>query len=73
MRDTGLFFPHHAASQPAYGNRISASEELSEYELIPEDWGGSTVFCPVSAHTKEGIENLLEMILLTAEVPIKYR
>ena len=43
-------------------------QELTEYELIPEDWGGSTVFCPVSAHTKEGIENLLEMILLTAEV-----
>ena len=43
-------------------------QELSEYELIPEDWGGSTIFCPVSAHTKEGIENLLEMILLTAEV-----
>ena len=43
-------------------------QELSEYELIPEDWGGSTVFCPVSAHTKEGIDNLLEMILLTAEV-----
>ena len=43
-------------------------QELSEYELIPEDWGGSTIFCPVSAHTKEGIDNLLEMILLTAEV-----
>ena len=43
-------------------------QELSEYQLIPEDWGGSTVFCPVSAHTKEGIENLLEMILLTSEV-----
>lgn len=43
-------------------------QELSEYELIPEDWGGSTIFCPVSAHTKDGIENLLEMILLTAEV-----
>ena len=43
-------------------------QELSEYQLIPEDWGGSTVFCPVSAHTKEGIDNLLEMILLTAEV-----
>ena len=42
--------------------------ELSEYELIPEDWGGSTVFAPVSAHTGEGIDNLLEMILLTAEV-----
>ena len=43
-------------------------QELSEYELIPEDWGGSTVFVPVSARTGEGIENLLEMILLTAEV-----
>lgn len=43
-------------------------QELSEYELIPEDWGGSTVFCPVSAHTKEGISNLLEMIVLTSEV-----
>ena len=43
-------------------------QELSEYELIPEDWGGSTIFVPVSAHTGEGIDNLLEMILLTAEV-----
>ncbi len=43
-------------------------QELSEYELIPEDWGGSTIFVPVSAHTHEGIDNLLEMILLTAEV-----
>ena len=42
--------------------------ELSEYELIPEDWGGSTIFVPVSAHTHEGIDTLLEMILLTAEV-----
>ena len=43
-------------------------QELSEYELIPEEWGGSTIFVPVSAHTHEGIDNLLEMILLTAEV-----
>ena len=43
-------------------------QELSEHELIPEDWGGNTVFVPVSAHTKEGIPELLEMILLTAEV-----
>ena len=43
-------------------------QELSEYELIPEDWGGSTIFVPVSAHTKEGIPELLEMILLAAEV-----
>ena len=43
-------------------------QELSEYELIPEEWGGSTVFCPVSAHTREGIPNLLEMIVLISEV-----
>ncbi len=43
-------------------------QELIEYGLVPEDWGGSTVFCPVSAHTKEGIDNLLEMIILTAEI-----
>ena len=43
-------------------------QELSEYNLIPEDWGGSTIFVPVSAKTHEGIEDLLEMILLTAEV-----
>ena len=43
-------------------------QELSEHQLIPEDWGGSTVFCPVSARTGEGIEDLLEMVLLTAEV-----
>ena len=43
-------------------------QELSEYELIPEDWGGSTIFVPVSAHTGEGIDDLLEMLLLTAEV-----
>ncbi len=43
-------------------------QEMSEYELVPEDWGGSTIFVPVSAHTQEGIKDLLEMILLTAEV-----
>jgi len=43
-------------------------QELTEYELVAEDWGGSTVFCPVSAKTGEGIEDLLEMILLTADV-----
>ena len=43
-------------------------QELTEYELIPEDWGGSTIFVPVSAKTHEGIDTLLEMILLTAEV-----
>ncbi len=43
-------------------------QELSEHDLIPEDWGGSTVVVPVSAHTHEGIDDLLEMILLTADV-----
>ena len=43
-------------------------QELSEYELIPSEWGGSTEFVPVSAHTHEGIDDLLETILLTAEI-----
>lgn len=43
-------------------------QELSEYELIPEDWGGTTIFANVSAKTGEGIEELLEMILLSADV-----
>ena len=43
-------------------------QELVEYEIVPEDWGGSTIFVPVSAKTGEGIETLLEMILLTAEI-----
>jgi len=43
-------------------------QELTEYGLIAEDWGGSTVFVPVSAKTGEGIDDLLEMITLTAEV-----
>ncbi|CRZ34453.1 translation initiation factor IF-2 [Herbinix hemicellulosilytica] len=43
-------------------------QELTEYNLIAEDWGGDTIMVPVSAHTKEGIDQLLEMILLTAEI-----
>ncbi len=43
-------------------------QELTEYGLLSEDWGGSTVFVPVSAHTHEGIEKLLEMIILTSDV-----
>ena len=49
-------------------NVDKVKQELAEYELIPEDWGGSTIFVPVSAHTKEGITDLLEMVLLTADV-----
>ncbi|WP_163971259.1 translation initiation factor IF-2 [Oceanobacillus halotolerans] len=43
-------------------------QELTEYELIPEDWGGDTIFVPLSALQGEGIDDLLEMILLVAEV-----
>jgi len=43
-------------------------QELTEYDLIAEDWGGDTIFVPVSAHTKEGIDQLLEMVLLSAEM-----
>ena len=43
-------------------------QELTEHGLVAEDWGGDVVFAPVSAKTGEGIENLLEMVLLTADV-----
>ncbi|WP_392486426.1 translation initiation factor IF-2 [Haloimpatiens sp. FM7315] len=49
-------------------NPDRVKQELTEYELIPEDWGGSTVCVPVSAHTKEGISELLEMVILTSEM-----
>ena len=49
-------------------NIDKVKQELSEYELIPEDWGGSTIFVPVSAKNGDGISNLLEMVILTAEV-----
>ena len=43
-------------------------QQLTEHGLIPEEWGGDTIVCKVSAHTGEGIDILLEMILLTAEM-----
>ena len=43
-------------------------QQLTEYELIPEEWGGETIICPISAKTGMGLDNLLEMVLLTAEV-----
>ncbi|MCL2865425.1 MAG: translation initiation factor IF-2 [Lachnospiraceae bacterium] len=43
-------------------------QELTEYELVSEDWGGTTTFVPVSAKTRDGITELLEMIILTSEV-----
>ena len=49
-------------------NPDRVKQELTEYGLLAEDWGGTTVCVPVSAHTKEGIDNLLEMIILTAEM-----
>ena len=49
-------------------NVEKVKQELTEHGLVAEDWGGSNIFVPVSAKTGEGIEELLEMILLTAEV-----
>ncbi len=49
-------------------NIDKVKQELTEYGLVPEDWGGDIICVPVSAHTKEGIDTLLEMVLLTAEV-----
>ena len=49
-------------------NVDKVKQELMEYELVPTDWGGSTEFVPVSAKSGEGIEDLLETILLTAEI-----
>ena len=49
-------------------NPEHVKQQLSEMELIPEDWGGDTIMVPVSAHSHAGIDDLLEMILLVAEV-----
>ena len=43
-------------------------EQLTKYELVPEEWGGETIICPISAKTGEGIDNLLDMVILTAEM-----
>ena len=43
-------------------------QQLTEYELVPEEWGGSTIVCPISALKHQGIDNLLEMVLLTADM-----
>ncbi|WP_338125789.1 translation initiation factor IF-2 [Pseudoflavonifractor phocaeensis] len=43
-------------------------EQLTKYELVPEEWGGDTIICPISAKTGDGIDNLLEMVNLTAEM-----
>ena len=49
-------------------NPEKVKQELTEYDLVPTDWGGTTEFVPVSAKTGEGIEDLLETILLTADI-----
>ena len=43
-------------------------QQLTEYELVPEEWGGDTIICPISAKTGMGIDNLLDMVTLTAEM-----
>ncbi len=49
-------------------NPDKIKQQLTEHELIPEEWGGETIICPISAKTGMGLDNLLEMVLLTAEV-----
>lgn len=49
-------------------NLEKVKQELTEYELVPEEWGGDVICCPVSAHTGEGIEHLLEMVTLVADM-----
>ena len=52
-----------------YGaNPDKIKQQLTEYELVPEEWGGDTVVCPISAKTGMGIDELLEMVILTAEI-----
>ncbi len=49
-------------------NPDKIKEQLTKYDLVCEDWGGDTIICPISAKTGYGLDNLLEMVLLTAEV-----
>ncbi|MDO5152467.1 MAG: translation initiation factor IF-2 [Eubacteriales bacterium] len=49
-------------------NPDKIKEQLTKYDLIPEEWGGETVICPISAKTGQGLDELLEMVILTAEV-----
>ncbi|MBQ6832033.1 MAG: translation initiation factor IF-2 [Oscillospiraceae bacterium] len=49
-------------------NPDKIKEQLTKYDLIPEEWGGDTVICPISAKTRQGLDELLEMVILTAEV-----
>ena len=49
-------------------NPDKIKQQITEYDLVPEEWGGDTVMCPISAKTGDGIDNLLEMVILTAEM-----
>ena len=49
-------------------NPDKIKEQLTKYDLVPEEWGGDTIICPISAKTGMGLDNLLEMVLLTAEM-----
>jgi len=49
-------------------NIDKVKQELTEYDLVAEDWGGDTIFCPVSAKTGEGVQELLEMVILDTEI-----
>ena len=49
-------------------NAENIKQELTKYDLIPEEWGGDTIVCPISAKTGMGIDQLLEMVILTAEM-----
>ena len=49
-------------------NPEQVKQQLTEYELVPEEWGGDVPCIPVSAHTKQGLDDLLEMIILTADI-----
>ncbi len=49
-------------------NIDKVKQELMTYELVPEEWGGSTIYVPISAKKKQGIDNLLEMVLLQADI-----
>ncbi len=67
MRRPQIIVAVNKIDKPA-ANVDKVKQELMEYELVPTDWGGSTEFVPVSAKSGEGIEDLLETILLTAEI-----
>ena len=65
--DTPIIVAINKIDVPGADNE-RVKQQIVEHELVPEDWGGSTIICPVSAKTSEGIDNLLEMIQLTADV-----